>query len=104
MGAKRVGNLDVMLIEKFGCFGGVITTVGVETLGWYRYEGTIESEGIGIEMERLAKQMGGTTKWPYNESECLDADFFKYVADRLISESGVRPLLHCTAVQVISTE
>ena len=28
-------------------------------------------------MERLAAKMGGTIKWPYNESECLDADFFK---------------------------
>ena len=34
-------------------------------------------EGIGIEMERLAATMGGTVKWPYNDSECLDADFFK---------------------------
>ena len=21
--------------------------------------------------------MGGSIKWPYNDSECLDADFFK---------------------------
>ena len=28
-------------------------------------------------MERLAASMGGTIKWPYNDSECLDADFFK---------------------------
>jgi hypothetical protein len=41
-------------MEKFGCFGGVITTVGMETLGWYRYEGTVDCEGIGREMERTA--------------------------------------------------
>lgn len=59
----------------------------METLGWYRYEGTVESQGgIGIEMERLAAQMGDTIKWPYNESECLDADYFKIVADHLIRE------------------
>lgn len=28
-------------------------------------------------MERLAAKMGGTVKFPYNDSECLDADFFK---------------------------
>ena len=39
---------------RFGCFGGVITTVGMETIAWYRYEGTVDPEGIGIEMERLA--------------------------------------------------
>ena len=52
-------------------------------------------------MERLAAKMGGTVKWPYNESECLDADFFKIVADHLVKESGVRPLLHCFAVEAI---
>ena len=30
---------DTILCERFGCFGGVITTVGMETIAWYRYEG-----------------------------------------------------------------
>jgi flavin-dependent dehydrogenase len=34
--ARRAG-ADTMLLERFGCFGGVITTVGMETLGWYRF-------------------------------------------------------------------
>ena len=100
LAARRTG-ADVVLLERFGCFGGVITTVGMETLAWYRYEGTVESEGIGVEMERLAAQMGGSIKWPYNDSECLDADFFKVVADHLVRESGIRPILHCMAVDVI---
>ena len=53
LSAQRAG-ADTMLVERFGCFGGVITTVGMETLAWYRYEGCIDSEGIGIEMERIA--------------------------------------------------
>eukprot|EP00971_Amphidinium_carterae_P060901 1205447-Amphidinium_carterae.1 len=93
LAAKRAG-ADVMLLERFGCFGGVITTVGMETLGWYRYEGTNDCEGIGREMERVAERMGGTTKWPYNDSQCLDGEQFKLVADRLVTEAGVRPLLH----------
>jgi len=100
LAARRAG-ADVILMEKFGCFGGVITTVGMETLAWYRYEGCVDSEGIGVEMERLAASMGGTIKWPYNESECLDADFFKVVADHLVTSSGIRPLLHSYAVDVI---
>ena len=75
--------------------------MGMETLAWYRYEGTVDTEGIGIEMERLAANMGGSVKWPYNNSECLDADFFKVVADHLVRTSGVRPLLHSYAVDVI---
>jgi len=48
--------------------------------------------------------MGGTVKWPYNDSECLDADFFKVVADHLVREAGIRPILHCYAVDVIFEE
>jgi len=103
LSARRAG-ADVILLERFGCFGGCITTVGMETLAWYRYEGTVDTEGIGIEMERLAASMGGTVKWPYNESECLDADFFKVVADHLVKSSGIRPLLHSWAVEVIMEE
>lgn len=100
LGARAAG-ADVLLLERFGCFGGVITTVGMETLGWYRYEGAQDGEGIGREMERVAERMGGSTKWPYNDSQCLDADHFKVVADRLVRDSGVRPLLHCWAVEAL---
>jgi hypothetical protein len=105
LGAARAG-ADVILCERYGCFGGVITTCGMETLGWYRYEGTVESDGVGLEMERLAAQMGGTRKWGngYNDSPCLDAETFKIVADRLIIENGIRPLLHMIAVEAIMTD
>jgi flavin-dependent dehydrogenase len=59
LSAKRAG-ADTILLERYGCFGGVITTVGMETIAWYRYEGTVDSEGIGVEMEKLAAKMGGT--------------------------------------------
>jgi ribulose 1,5-bisphosphate synthetase/thiazole synthase len=100
MGARRAG-ADVILLDRYGCFGGVITNVGMETMGWYRYEGTVDCEGVGREMERVAARMGATSKWPYNDSECLDADQFKMVADRLITEAGVRPILHCYCVDVL---
>lgn len=99
--ASARAGAETVIIEKFGCLGGVITTVGMETLAWYRYEGTTDCTGIGIEMERIAAKMGGTIKWPYNDSECLDADFFKVVADKLIEDAGVRPILHCYAVECI---
>lgn len=98
--AARAG-ANTIIMERFGCLGGVITTVGMETIAWYRYEGTTDCKGIGIEMETLAAKLGATRKWAYNDSECLDAEFFKVVADRLIEESGVRPVLHCSAVDVI---
>ena len=47
LSARRAG-ADVLLMERFGCFGGVITTVGMETLAWYRYEGTVACTQIPV--------------------------------------------------------
>jgi NADPH-dependent 2,4-dienoyl-CoA reductase/sulfur reductase-like enzyme len=35
LAAARAG-ADVALVERFGCFGGNITAVGVEGFAWYR--------------------------------------------------------------------
>ena len=43
------------LVERYGCFGGNITAVGVEGFAWYRHEKTIDSDGIGREFEERAK-------------------------------------------------
>ena len=61
LGAAREG-VDTMLVERYGCFGGVITQVGVEGIAWYRHEGTIDTEGIGIEFERLAREIMDAAK------------------------------------------
>ena len=98
--AARQG-VNVILVERYGCFGGVISHVGVEGIAWYRHEGTTDVEGIGIEFEQRTKALGGTQKEPQSQSEALDAEMFKFVADQLVSESGIRPLLHCTVVAPI---
>ncbi len=100
LGAAREG-VKTMLVERYGCFGGVITQVGVENIAWYRHEGTIDTEGVGIEFEKRAKEMGGTRKEPQSRSEALDADIFKYVADKLVQEAGIEPFLHCLAVGAV---
>ncbi len=100
LGAAREG-VDTMLLERYGCFGGVITQVGVEGIAWYRHEGTIDTEGIGIEFERLAAEMGGEQTRIYAQSQSLDAELFKCIADRLVQEAGIVPLLHCLAVDAI---
>jgi len=100
LGAAREG-VTTMLVERYGCFGGVITQVGVEGIAWYRHEGTTDVEGVGIEFETRAKEMGGTRKEPQSRSEALDADVFKYVADRLVKEADIMPLLHCLAVEAV---
>ena len=80
-----------MLVERFGCLGGNITVVGVESIAWYRREKTVDSEGIGIELEQRAKAMGATSPEPQSKSEAINADMFKVVADRLVAEAGVTP-------------
>lgn len=100
LSAAREG-VDTMLVERYGCFGGVISQVGVEGIAWYRHEGTVDVEGIGLEFERRAAEMGGTRPEPQSLSQALDAEMFKVVADRLVQEAGVTPLLHCLAVDVV---
>jgi hypothetical protein len=90
-----------MLVERFGCLGGNITVVGVEGIGWYRKDGTTDSEGLGIEFEQRAKATGATAPEPQSKSEALNADMFKYVADVLVKEAGVTPLLHSVAIDAI---
>jgi len=98
--AAREG-VSTMLIERYGCFGGVITQVGVEGFAWYRHEGTVEGGGLVFEFEEKARDLGASTKECQSDSEALDAEMFKYVADRMVAEAGVRPLLHCYAVEAI---
>ncbi len=98
--AAREG-VSVMLVERYGCFGGVISQVGVEGIAWYRHEGTTDVEGLGIEFEQRAKALGGTHKEPQSQSEALNAEMFKCVADQFVQESNVKPLLHCMVVAPI---
>ncbi len=94
LGAARAG-ADVLLMERNGCFGGNITQVGVEGFAWYRHERTVDSEGVGIEFEERAKAMGAAYPEPQSRSHALDAEGFKVVADILVEEAGITPLLHC---------
>src|SRR5271154_5906520 len=89
------------LIDRNGCFGGNITQVGVEGFAWYRHEHTVDCEGIGIEFEERAKAMGAAMPEPQSLSHALDAEMFKWVADVLVQEAGVTPLLHRLGVAPI---
>jgi ribulose 1,5-bisphosphate synthetase/thiazole synthase len=93
LAAARAG-VEVCLIERFGCFGGNITAVGVEGFAWYRHEATVEAGGIGREFEERAKAMGAAVPESQSLSYELDSEGFKLVADRLVAEAGIRPMLH----------
>jgi ribulose 1,5-bisphosphate synthetase/thiazole synthase len=93
LAAARAG-VEVTLLERFGCFGGNITTVGVEGFAWYRHEQTVEAGGLGREFEDRAKAMGAAVPESQSLSYELDSEGFKLVADRLVEEAGVHPMLH----------
>jgi ribulose 1,5-bisphosphate synthetase/thiazole synthase len=93
LAAARAG-AHTMLLDRYGCFGGNMTQVGVEGLAWYRHPGTVDSEGIGIEFEERAKAMGAALPEPQSISYALDAEMFKYVADVLVEEANIQPMLH----------
>jgi ribulose 1,5-bisphosphate synthetase/thiazole synthase len=93
LASARAG-VETILLERYGCFGGNITQVGVEGFAWYRHPATIDSEGIGREFEDRAKAMGAAMPEPQSISHSLDAEGFKFVADTLVEEAGVIPMLH----------
>src|ERR1700761_4770126 len=100
LAAARAG-ASTALLERNGCFGGNITQVGVEGFAWYRHEKTVDCEGIGIEFETRAKSMGAAMPEPQSLSHALDAEMFKWVADTLVQEAGIKPLLHRLCVAPI---
>ena len=100
LAAARAG-AQTALIDRNGCFGGNITQVGVEGFAWYRHEHTVDCEGIGIELEKRAAAMGAAMPEPQSLSHALDAEMFKWVADVLVQEAGITPLLHRLCVRPI---
>ncbi|MBK8631531.1 MAG: FAD-dependent oxidoreductase [Sphingomonadales bacterium] len=93
LACARAG-VETVLLERYGCFGGNITQVGVEGFAWYRHPAMIDSEGIGREFEERAKAMGAAMPEPQSISHSLDAEGFKVVADTLVEDAGVIPMLH----------
>ncbi len=100
LAAARAGAATTLL-DRYGCFGGNMTQVGVESIGWYRHEQTVEANGIGREFEDRAAAMGAANPESQSLSMGIDGERFKFVADVLVEEAGITPMLHRLAVQPI---
>ncbi len=123
LAAAREG-VGTMLVERFGSFGGNITQAHVASIAWYRYEKTVEAGGIGVEFEAMAEELGAaqtsnlieyldedTLNYvapkmaelpnPPPAAASLDPDMFKFVADKMVQQAGIVPLLHCLTVDAI---
>ena len=99
LAAAREG-VDTVLVERYGCFGGVITQSMIGSIAWYRSnEKVVDAGGIGSEFEQRAKAMGASsTVFLF---EVLDTEVFKYIADQMVQEAGIVPVLHCSTVNAI---
>lgn len=99
LAAAREG-VKTTLVERYGCFGGVIAQAMVGTIAWYRTrDETVDAGGIGVEFEQRARDMQASV--PFFRYQILDTEKFKYIADRMVQEAGIVPLLHCHTVDVI---
>ena len=98
--AARAG-ADTMLTERYGCFGGAICHVGVGSVAWYRHEQTVEAGGLLREYEERLAERGGCTPEPQSVSLQFDVEAFKFLADEMVLEAGVHPLLHSYAVGTV---
>jgi ribulose 1,5-bisphosphate synthetase/thiazole synthase len=98
--AARAG-VEVTLVEHHGFFGGNITAVGVEGFAWYRHDATVEAGGLAREFESRALELGAAVPESQSSSYELDSEGFKVVADRLVLDAGVHPMLHRTFVAPI---
>jgi hypothetical protein len=99
LAAAREG-VETTLVERYGCFGGVITQAMVGTLAWYRTnEKVVDAGGIGVEFEQRAKEMQASL--PIFLYQVVDTEKFKYIADQMVQEAGIVPLLHCHTANVI---
>lgn len=115
--------VNTIILERYGFFGGVITQTNMGSTSWYRYKDTVDAGGICTQFENKAREMGASIdpfkamkKIPFVTGmlekeglivdgkptyEMLDAEMFKHVADTMILESGMVPVLHCLAVDAI---
>jgi len=65
-------------------------------MAWYRHEQTVEANGIGRELEERAYELGAAVPESQSLSYEVDAERFKVVADLLVEEAGIHPMLHRT--------
>ena len=122
IGAAQAG-ADTLLVDRYGFFGGVITQAIMGSITWWRYAQTVDAGGVCAAIEAKAKELGGSinlldaTDDPGLKAllraqaeknglikdgqptyEILRSEYFKIVADALVRDAGVTPLLHCFVV------
>ena len=79
----------------YGCFGGNITQVGVESFGWYRHEQTVDSDGHRPRARGAGGGDGrGEPREPVAEPWASTPSGSSSSPTSLVEEAGITPMLH----------
>lgn len=99
VGAARTG-AKTILVEQYGCLGGLISISSMEPPSWWREERTTMPGGVVEDLDQKMIAMGAVQKSFFKPAVSIayHTEMFKYVADEYIQENGVTPILHCMGV------
>ncbi|MBT3374116.1 MAG: FAD-dependent oxidoreductase [Lentisphaerae bacterium] len=97
--AGRLG-ADVLLVERYGCLGGLATGGLVIVLVSYGKRGEILMSGLAVEFLDRLKTRGTvrTPEWVKMENPVCDPEVLKFICLEMIEDAGVDLLLHAWAV------
>ncbi len=100
--AKRAG-ADVVVVERYGHFGGLWTGgLVLLVIGHIVKGGKQVCQGVGEEMmRRLDKMEGAIVNRRPGSNPTVDAEAVKYLMVEMIEEAGVKVFLHCWGVDAI---
>ncbi len=98
IGAADAG-ADVLLVEKHGCFGGMMTAGSVINIRQYNDHRKLVVSGVAKRLADRIRAEGGTESVPEEGTHVRhDPEITKFVAQEMVLEAGVRPLLHTYVV------
>jgi len=100
--ASRAG-AKTIVVEQYGCLGGLISLASMEPPSWWREERTTMPGGVVEDLDQKMIKMGAVQKSFFKPATSIayDTEVFKYVADEFIQENGVVPVLHCLGVMPV---
>ena len=100
--AARQG-VRVVLIERYGCLGGMATGGLVIQLDNYCNGEQIIVKGLGEELWKRLDRLNAAyvPPWFRRKNVLFDPEAFKWIAQEMVQEAGVEVILHAWVVDVV---
>jgi hypothetical protein len=96
--AAADAGVSVILVERYGFFGGIPTICNMEPSSWCRQKETVMPGGIQAMLEKKMLERNAAYPSLFHPSTSLvyDTEIMKQVLDDLVLEHNIKPLFHCT--------